>query len=143
MELETKNIDYDDLDIIYGLAIDLVEQYEDLSNIDYPKVKNWLRQKIVSCKDEYWAIYYQDKKAGYYHLSESDDMMELDDLYILKEYQGKGLGTAIINGIIKKHSTIFLYVFKKNKRAIALYERIGFRITRDLKTRLIMVYQAK
>ena len=143
MNLDIRSINDEDIDIIYGLTIDLVEEYEDLASIDYPKVRKWLRNKIISCQNEYRAIYCQDRKVGYFHLSSSEGMQELDDFHILKKYQGKGIGTALIKDITGKYPAVFLYVFKKNTRAIALYERLGCRITREYRTRLIMEYHGQ
>ena len=56
MNLDIRSINDEDIDIIYGLTIDLVEEYEDLASIYYPKVRKWLRNKIISCQNEYRAI---------------------------------------------------------------------------------------
>ena len=66
--------------------------------------------------------------------------MELDDLYIFPEFRSKGIGSVIIQKCIEESdSTIFLYVFAKNVRAIALYEKLGFKIVKNIRdTRYIM-----
>ena len=79
--------------------------------------------------------------VGYYHLSLEDGMMELDDIYIFDDYQNQGIGTYIIDKILNEYDDVFLYVFKKNINAIRLYERMGFKKTKDIKTRIIMEYQ--
>ena len=56
--------------------------------------------------------------------------MELDDLYVLSEYRGQGVGTAIIQKCCcETELPVFLYVFKENNPAVSLYEKMGFRIT--------------
>lgn len=143
MELNIRKADNEDLPIIYDLAIRLIEGYEDLTIIDYPKVKEWLKKKIASCKYDYFVLYSTSANVGYFHLSAENGMMEIDDLYILEEYQNKGIGTAIIKGIISHYPDVFLYVFKRNIKALALYERLGFEVVRDLGTRYIMEYHQK
>lgn len=66
--------------------------------------------------------------------------MELDDLYIIPELRSKGIGTAIVKKCFEESDgTIFLYVFAKNVRAIALYEKLGFKIVKNIRdTRYIM-----
>jgi ribosomal protein S18 acetylase RimI-like enzyme len=56
---------------------------------------------------------------------------ELDQLYIHVEYQGRGIGTRLLN-LAKAVSpgTLQLYTFAVNTHAQAFYERHGFRIIR-------------
>ena len=75
-------------------------------------------------------------------MSEGENEVELDDLYILDEYRERGIGGSILKKCIDMtDKNIFFYVFKKNTRAIALYERIGFEISERVgDTRYIMRY---
>ncbi|MGE4062090.1 MAG: N-acetyltransferase family protein, partial [Rhodospirillaceae bacterium] len=49
---------------------------------------------------------------------------------LLPEYREMGLGTKLLEGLIKKsrgkYETLVLWVFKKNKRARNLYKKMGF-----------------
>ncbi len=59
--------------------------------------------------------------------------MEIAFLGIDEEYQGKGLGTALLNHIKALGSQhIWLYVAHSNPDAMRLYERHGFRVWRRL-----------
>jgi len=56
----------------------------------------------------------------------------LDDLYLLPEVRGRGLGTAVLAEVEQEAVRlgavqIFLEVEKANERAFALYERHGYR----------------
>ena len=57
----------------------------------------------------------------------------LQSLLLCDNVQGKGIGTEILHHLIKqaksKSKQIKLQVFKVNKRAKALYERLGFSTT--------------
>ena len=77
---------------------------------------------------------------AYYHFQLVEDKMELDDLYVLSNYQNQGIGSKILEKCCEESNIpIFLYVFSKNTRAIALYERFGFKVIEKIKdTRLIM-----
>ena len=70
----------------------------------------------------------------------SREETELDDLYVLPTFRGKGIGTEILSYCISQMNTpIFLYVFRKNTGAIKLYERMGFLMAEEVDdTRLIM-----
>ena len=117
-----------DIGPIFELCRRLIHDYEDLESIDYPKVMQWVRQKIETSIGEYTAIYADGQKAGYYHFFQNEDgVFEIDDLYIFPAYQNQGIGS----GVVKKCSasvngTVMLYVFIKNQRAVSLYQRLGF-----------------
>ena len=66
--------------------------------------------------------------------------MELDDFYILPQFRGRGIGTAVLEKCIRESSLpIFLYVFTRNTGALNLYQRMGFRIAEQISsTRSIM-----
>ncbi|MDD5843564.1 MAG: GNAT family N-acetyltransferase [Solobacterium sp.] len=91
--------------------------------------------------NEYTSIYLNNHKCGYYHFCRNEEgILEIDDLYIFKEYQNKGIGTYVINNIlITINEPVMLYVFSKNEKAVSLYKRLGFRIIRNIKvSRYIM-----
>jgi ribosomal protein S18 acetylase RimI-like enzyme len=57
----------------------------------------------------------------------------IDDLFVLKTYRKKGVATKLINEFIKfledkKINELQLSVSIKNKKAIELYEKLGFEI---------------
>ena len=70
----------------------------------------------------------------------ADGSLELDDLYLYPAFQGRGIGTEVLEkSIAEADAPIFLYVFRANTRAIRLYERFGFRVTEEVSpTRCIM-----
>lgn len=55
--------------------------------------------------------------------------MEMDDLYVFEGYRNLGIGTTVLNNCFEETDLpIFLYVFKKNIKAIKLYSLLGFRV---------------
>ena len=76
---------------------------------------------------------------------------EIIAIYLLKEYQGYGLGRKLMNAAIDKLdgcSPIALYVLKGNDNAIGFYEHYGFRFDGTSKeiavgTELRMVYHKR
>lgn len=128
-----------DMEKIYGFAEELVCRYEDLEVI--PKALPWMRNKISENINSYVAVYLDETLAGYYHFFANGDKYELDDLYIVPQLRGKGIGSCILHKCIKMaQGDIILYVFNENKRAISLYERFGFsKFQRVSETRSIMV----
>ena len=72
----------------------------------------------------------------------------LDRLLIDKTHQGKGYGRASIRALLEKlhreydSREVYLSVYENNKKAVSLYQQIGFRFNGqyDTKGEKIMVY---
>lgn len=126
-----------DINVIFTQAKALIDTYEDTAEIDYEKVLNWMNAKITKDIGEYTKVLRGGTVVGYYCLRADG---ELDDLYILPPYQGQGIGSCILERCIaSSKKDLYLYVFTRNTRAIALYERFGFSCTEKVgKTRQIM-----
>ena len=129
-----------DISAIFGFCKDLIDCYEDISTIDYEKVLHWIKDKITKNISMYQCVAVDGIKVGYFCFDTTGSEAELDDLYILPEYRGMGVGTCIIKHCIQRSAKpIFLYVFSKNVGAIRLYSRMGFKIAETVgNTRLIM-----
>ena len=82
-----------DADVIFRLNKALIDQYENIQDIPYEEVLNWVRRKIEKHIGSYNRIYADGVHAGFYRFVPSKENMELDDLYIFPEFQGKGIGT--------------------------------------------------
>lgn len=132
----------EDLEPLYALNQDLINRYEDLESIDYPKVLSWVHQNLERTLPSFTRVYQDGILAGYYCLSPNAGKMELDSLFVFPEFQNQGIGTAILQKCLEESDvSVFLYVFKRNTRAYELYRRMGFQVTKDIKTRYIMEYQ--
>lgn len=130
MNLTFSPADDGDIGPIFSLSKDLIDRYEQLETIDYPRVLAWVRRKIEGNIAGYTCIHADGAPAGYYRFCENGPRMELDDLYILPPYQNRGIGTAIIKKCCQESDRpVMLYVFVRNTGAVALYQRLGFRIT--------------
>ena len=83
---------------------------------------------IIVAKDEEKVVGF----AGYG--AYRDDTLpahgEVYAIYVLAEYQGRGIGYALMNAVLEKLSAykkIAVWVLKGNNNAIRFYERYGFR----------------
>jgi len=137
MKLQFSAAREEDIPVIFTQAKNLIDQYEDVSNIAYDKVLAWVMRKIEANILEYCCVMADGEKSAYYRLCEDG---ELDDLYVLPAFQNRGIGSAIMSRCIAKaENNIYLYVFSRNSRAISFYERFGFSMRETVgKTRLIM-----
>lgn len=137
MNLQFTVADASDIPVIFSQAKDLIDNYEDVTAIDYDRVLAWVKRKIESHICEYCCVVADGQKAAYYRLCDDG---ELDDLYVLPVFQGQGIGSEILKRCIaESKADMYLYVFRDNVRAIAFYERFGFSVQKTVgHTRFIM-----
>ena len=87
-------------------------------------------------------IQFHGTDVGFLSMSNTSDTLKVDQLYILPEYQGKGIGAACMRGIIDDASLeqkpVTLQVLKINTRATAFYQRLGFTIVNENATHFQM-----
>lgn len=89
----------------------------------------------------FFFLYHDDSLAGYLKLNEKQaqtdfrdkDWLEIERVYVKKEFQGLGLGKLLVaKGIEaaqeKGKPAVWLGVWEKNEKAIAFYRKVGFRI---------------
>ena len=141
MELSFEIADLQDADLIFRLNKELIDRYEDVQNIPYEEVLNWVRRKIGKNIHSYTRIYADGIPAGFYRFVPNGDQMELDDLYVFSEFQGRGIGSQVIEKCCGETDLpVMLYVFIRNTGAWKLYQRLGFEIRKPVHdSRYIMV----
>lgn len=133
MELKFERASGADVEAIFALSKALIDQYEDVESIDYDKVLQWVRRKIGAQIGEYQRVLMDGDLAGYVHFHPDGERMELDDLYILPEYRGRGIGTAVVEKCCAEtEKPVYLYVFRRNEGAVRLYQRLGFEIVQEV-----------
>lgn len=143
-KLEFKKAEQGDVESICEMDKKLIRQYEDPTVVDLHRALAWTRTKIEGNYEAYTCVWKDGVKAGYYHLIPQPDLrLELDDVLILPAFRGQGIGTAVLQKIIAEaDEPIYLYVFQKNTRAVSLYEKMGFAVTKIISpTRMIMEYR--
>ena len=139
MELTYSPARPEDAPVIFGFAKELIETYETDPDLDLAMARDWTKRKIEKRIGEYTRVLADGEVAAFYRFVPDGERMELDDLYVLPAFRNKGIGTAILRRCVAQGSLIYFYVFTKNSRAIALYEREGFCKTEDVSpTRIIM-----
>lgn len=138
MDVLFENAEVSDIDRLFELNKKLIAEYETDKSLDLVKVYAWVKRKLESNVKNYKCIYFNGMKAGYFHLYDHDEKLELDDLFIFDEFQGKGIGTKVLEYAAKaageRNKEIYLYVFTENKGAVNLYLRNGYRITENVGT---------
>jgi len=115
-----------------------VIEYEKLIGLKIPYSKKECKQeflKVLKSKKDYLILAKENKKImGFIQMSIEKNKAEIDYLYVSKENRKKGIAKELIKKSTKlakskKANNLFLKVNAKNKNALALYERLNFKIT--------------
>ena len=73
-------------------------------------------------------------EVGWFQIIPHDDVLFLAQIFVDRPFQGRGIGTAIMNNLIAEGTragqAMALAVVKTNP-ALRLYRRLGFRITHE------------
>ena len=89
-----------------------------------------------------YIILFREVDVGFLAISHTPDMFKVNQLFILPEYQGRGIGSAcmtrIINNANLEQKPVVLQVLKVNTRGIAFYQRLGFTVIGESSTHLQM-----
>ena len=95
----------------------------------------WQRKDFDRRFNEYMVsiIEFEGQTAGGLLLEWKPDSLYIHEIQLLPEYQGRGIGTAVLQRVIEQGASrklaITLSVVPANPRAQSLYERLGFEIT--------------
>ena len=84
-------------------------------------------------------IFVKEKKAGRLTISQDDTVLTLEDLHLLPEFHGRGLGTKIIKDVIEQAFASGLAVelkCLKTNPVSNLYNRLGFKLIKADEKRL-------
>ena len=87
-------------------------------------------------------IQFREVDVGFLAISHTPDRFKVNQLYILPEYQGRGIGSACMTRIIDDanlaQKPVVLQVLKVNTHGIAFYQRLGFTIIDENTTHVQM-----
>lgn len=93
-----------------------------------------MSSQIESQDYRYFSVTNDGELCGYFAVKpETDSRFFLSKLYLKKEKRGCGIARLMINRVFKEavdagKKSVYLTVNKHNSHAIAVYEKIGFKI---------------
>lgn len=100
---------------------------------------NQLTKEIENLNSQFYLVYHNSKPIAYLKLNiysaqtenRGDEYIEIERIYILKEFKGKGIGKELMKlaeqiGQEMSKSKIWLGVWEKNLDAIQFYTKMGF-----------------
>ena len=103
-----------------------VEEY--YGKWDEEEQRKYYENFIEKVKDAAWIIQLNGQDIGFFNgMTLDDGSYEIGNICIIPEYQGKGIGTSVLNDIMSLHNNQDLHIqyFKSNPVG-RLYERLGF-----------------
>ncbi|QZT39120.1 GNAT family N-acetyltransferase [Halosquirtibacter xylanolyticus] len=123
-----------------------------------------LRAQLLNENSEFYFTESDDKVIGYLKVNvkdaqtemKLDNALEIERIYVLKEYHGKSVGKILYDKAIelarqKEVESVWLGVWEKNPRAIKFYEKNGltvfdkhvFKLGDDEQTDIMMKLEMK
>ena len=113
---------------------------ENLSLEEIRQINDYVKSNVPKELNNYKIICINDKKVGCLLITNKDDGVLLDEIYLEEKYRNKGIGTSIIKEILSNYNIVYLWVYKLNTRALSLYKKLGFKIIDETETRYYMKY---
>jgi SAM-dependent methyltransferase/GNAT superfamily N-acetyltransferase len=133
----------DDKQLIYGLKKDSIFQYVD---------EIWGWDEAYQVKDfndnfvlgNFQVIMLDGLKIGFIETFDNENLINISEIQIEKNYRCNGIGSDIIKKLIDKAcqqiKIITLGCFKKNAGAKSLYKKLGFDLKEETKTHFLLEY---
>ena len=91
-------------------------------------VKMWKNNKVLGKKNpKVCILIHNHKYIGSVRYYKQNTFIKISVLYIVPKYRKQGLAFNMLNFIINKNNKYLLNVHYKNKSAIALYTKLGFK----------------
>lgn len=131
-----------DIDRLIKYKKNTIYEYADnLSEEEINKINSYVESNVPKMIDNYSNIVVDGKVVGCVLITLENDGVLLDEIFIEDEFRCLGIGTSIITSIINNNDIVYLWVYKKNCKAIDLYKRLGFKVIKETESRYYMKYE--
>lgn len=100
---------------------------------------NQLEKELANHSSQFFFVLFNEEIAGYLKVNTDeaqseemdDESLEIERIYVKKEFQKHGLGKQLMNKAVEiaseqKKKKIWLGVWEENENAIAFYQKKGF-----------------
>lgn len=141
MDYKLESASKSDIDRLTDYKLKSILDYADnLSSEERDRINEYVKKNIPLELETYKIICINNKKIGCLLVNKNNDGVLIDEIYLEEDYRNKGIGTDIINKIILENDIVYLWVYKLNRKAFSLYEKLGFNIIKETETRYFMRY---
>lgn len=142
MEYKLVNSSNDDIDKLISYKLDIILcQAENLDQNEIKMIYKYVNDNVTKELFNYKSIVIKNETVGSLLAFKKKDSLLLDEIYIEEKYRNQNIGRDIIKDLILKNDIIYLWVYKKNKGAIKLYKKMGFKIIDKTENRFYMKYK--
>ena len=122
-----------DLPFVEALYLGTMEPLlSELGDWDRDKFSKRIRVSFKAPESQ--MIIVDGRDIGFMQVSETSDDLNIAQVHLVDDYRGQGIGTEIFTDLIvraqRDGKTISLSV-PRNNPSVALYQRLGFKISRD------------
>lgn len=139
MEYKIVKSSSEDIDRLIDYKKRTIYEYaKDLSEDEINKINNYVNNEVPKQLNDYSNIIVDNKDVGCVLITNKDDGVLLDEIYLEEEYRNKGIGTDIIKNVLKDNNIVYLWVYKKNEKAVSLYKKLGFKVIEETESRYYM-----
>ena len=149
MNLTFEKCTIEDLNVLVDISRDtFINAFEKQNNaedfwnyISEAFNENVLIEQLLDKNSEFYFVYLKNVLVGYFKLNKNEAQteqfakrsMELERIYVLKDFQSQGIGKLMLLKAIDiakncKATFIWLGVWQENKNAVRFYETHGFKI---------------
>lgn len=127
MNIIYKKYTDEDYEFVYNLKKEVYIEYviKYYNEFNEKEQRDRFNIRIKDIKNNTYIIYYEGIRVGFYTIKEYIEYIEIENICILKEYQGLGIGTKVLKDILDAKKDIRLQYFKCNP-VYKLYEKLGF-----------------
>ena len=122
--IKTRKAKNEDCELLTKIFISARKNMTYLPTLYTEEETLWWISNIVLKENDIYIAEFNDEPAGF--LAKKKDMIE--HLYIHPEFQNRNIGKFLLDICKEMNSSLELWVFQKNTRAIAFYERNGFKL---------------
>jgi ribosomal protein S18 acetylase RimI-like enzyme len=140
--LQLRDATEDDLHVTYAITEDAMRGYVEKTWGNWDPEEQQLKHRANFTPETHRIIMLEEEVAGYVAVEEFPSHVWLVKLYLLRQYQGQGIGSQVLQGVLRSAKAqgkpVTLRVLRVNKRAQALYARHGFHVTEENPDRLFM-----
>lgn len=141
MNYKLVNVTKNDISKLIEYKLKSIFDYaQNLSLEEINQINDYVKSNVPKELNNYKVICIDDKKVGCLLITNKDDGVLLDEIYLEEKYRNKGIGTSIIKEILSNYNIVYLWVYKLNIKALSLYKKLGFKIINETKTRYYMKY---
>ena len=141
-ELSLRKAHASDSEFIFAVKEAAYREYvEEVWGWDDKYQRERHNREFVS-QEDFRIIRFRGTDVGFLITFSTPDTLKVNQIYILPEYQGRGIGSACLTRIIddasREQKSVTLQVLKVNTRGVAFYQRLGFTIVGESSTHFQM-----